>query len=93
MKPGDIVEAGQILCIVEAMKLMNEIESDVAGELVKKLVTNNAADRIRTGVVCYKATEVITWGQPSFTTETLRHRENQRTRKSLSMLFVLLSTR
>ena len=42
MKPGDIVEAGQILCIVEAMKLMNEIESDVAGEIVKKLVANNA---------------------------------------------------
>jgi acetyl-CoA carboxylase biotin carboxyl carrier protein len=38
--PGDQVEAGQILCIVEAMKLMNEIESDAAGELVKILVTN-----------------------------------------------------
>jgi len=42
VKPGDIVEAGQILCIVEAMKLMNEIESDVAGEVVKTLVANNA---------------------------------------------------
>ncbi len=42
VKPGDMVEAGQILCIVEAMKLMNEIESDVAGEIVKKLVANNA---------------------------------------------------
>jgi acetyl-CoA carboxylase biotin carboxyl carrier protein len=42
VKPGDIVEAGQILCIVEAMKLMNEIESDVAGEIVKTLVANNA---------------------------------------------------
>ncbi|MGH7487186.1 MAG: acetyl-CoA carboxylase biotin carboxyl carrier protein [Terriglobales bacterium] len=42
VKPGDIVEAGQILCIVEAMKLMNEIESDVAGEVVKMLVANNA---------------------------------------------------
>src|ERR1700675_1420736 len=40
VKPGDVVEAGQILCIVEAMKLMNEIESDVAGELVKRLVAN-----------------------------------------------------
>ena len=29
------MEVGQVLCIVEAMKLMNEIESDVAGELVK----------------------------------------------------------
>jgi acetyl-CoA carboxylase biotin carboxyl carrier protein len=40
VKAGDSVEVGQILCIVEAMKLMNEIESDVAGELVKKLVNN-----------------------------------------------------
>jgi len=40
VKVGDTVEAGQILCIIEAMKLMNEIESDVAGEIVKKLATN-----------------------------------------------------
>jgi acetyl-CoA carboxylase biotin carboxyl carrier protein len=40
VKVGDAVEAGQVLCIIEAMKLMNEIESDVAGELVKKLATN-----------------------------------------------------
>jgi acetyl-CoA carboxylase biotin carboxyl carrier protein len=40
VKAGDKVEAGQVLCIVEAMKLMNEIESDVAGEIVKKLVNN-----------------------------------------------------
>jgi acetyl-CoA carboxylase biotin carboxyl carrier protein len=39
-KPGDMVENGQILCIIEAMKLMNEIEADMAGELVKQLVTN-----------------------------------------------------
>ncbi len=38
VKVGDTVEAGQVLCIVEAMKLMNEIEADAAGELVKKLV-------------------------------------------------------
>jgi len=31
---------GQVLCIVEAMKLMNEIESDVAGEIVKRFVIN-----------------------------------------------------
>jgi acetyl-CoA carboxylase biotin carboxyl carrier protein len=37
---GDKVEAGQVLCIVEAMKLMNEIESDATGEIVKKLVSN-----------------------------------------------------
>jgi len=40
VKVGDSVEVGQVLCIVEAMKLMNEIESDVAGEIIKKLVTN-----------------------------------------------------
>jgi acetyl-CoA carboxylase biotin carboxyl carrier protein len=40
VKVGDAVEIGQVLCIVEAMKLMNEIECDVAGELVKKLVAN-----------------------------------------------------
>ena len=40
MKVGDTLEVGQVLCIVEAMKLMNEIECDVAGELVRKLVTN-----------------------------------------------------
>ena len=40
VKPGDSVELGQVLCIVEAMKLMNEIEADVAGEVVKLLVKN-----------------------------------------------------
>ena len=38
VKPGDTVEVGQVLCIVEAMKLMNEIESDAAGEIVKRFV-------------------------------------------------------
>ncbi len=38
--PGDFVKPGQTLCIIEAMKLMNEIESDVAGEIVKVLVEN-----------------------------------------------------
>jgi len=40
VKPGDSVEVGQVLCIVEAMKLLNEIESDVAGEIVKSLASN-----------------------------------------------------
>jgi acetyl-CoA carboxylase biotin carboxyl carrier protein len=40
VKPGDPIEVGQVLCIVEAMKLMNEIESDVAGEVVQCLVKN-----------------------------------------------------
>jgi acetyl-CoA carboxylase biotin carboxyl carrier protein len=37
---GDKVGAGQVLCIIEAMKLMNEIESDVAGDVVQILVEN-----------------------------------------------------
>ena len=41
VKPGDRVEAGQVLCIIEAMKLMNEIESDVAGEVLKNMVSNS----------------------------------------------------
>jgi acetyl-CoA carboxylase biotin carboxyl carrier protein len=40
VKAGDVVEVGQVLCIVEAMKLLNEIESDLAGEIVKKLAVN-----------------------------------------------------
>ncbi len=40
VKVGDVVEVGQVLCIVEAMKLLNEIESDVAGEITKKLASN-----------------------------------------------------
>lgn len=40
VKPGDKVEAGQVLCIIEAMKLMNEIEADLGGEIVKRLVNN-----------------------------------------------------
>ena len=38
VKVGDVVENGQVLCIVEAMKLMNEIESDAAGEIVSRFV-------------------------------------------------------
>ena len=37
---GDFVEKGTVVCIIEAMKLMNEIESDVAGEIVSILVEN-----------------------------------------------------
>ena len=40
IKVGDAVERGQILCIVEAMKLMNEIECDVRGTVVKVLPEN-----------------------------------------------------
>lgn len=37
---GDRVQVGQTVCIIEAMKLMNEIEAEVAGEVVEILVAN-----------------------------------------------------
>ncbi|HLJ23693.1 MAG TPA: acetyl-CoA carboxylase biotin carboxyl carrier protein [Candidatus Acidoferrales bacterium] len=40
VRAGDRVEAGQTVCIIEAMKLMNEIEADVAGEIARVLVEN-----------------------------------------------------
>jgi acetyl-CoA carboxylase biotin carboxyl carrier protein len=40
VKVGDLVEPGQVLCIIESMKLMNEIESEVAGVIVAKLMEN-----------------------------------------------------
>ncbi len=40
VKVGDFVEKGQTLCIVEAMKLMNEIECDISGTIVKVLREN-----------------------------------------------------
>lgn len=52
---GDRIEKGQIIGIVEAMKLMNEIESDVTGEIVQCLVTNGQA---------------IEYGQPLFSVRT-----------------------
>lgn len=38
VKVGDSIEVGQVVCIVEAMKLFNEIESEVAGKIVKVIV-------------------------------------------------------
>jgi len=40
VKVGDMVEPGQVLCIIESMKLMNEIEAEIAGTIVHKLVEN-----------------------------------------------------
>jgi acetyl-CoA carboxylase biotin carboxyl carrier protein len=40
VKVGDRVSAGQVLCIIESMKLMNEIESEVSGTIISKLVEN-----------------------------------------------------
>jgi acetyl-CoA carboxylase biotin carboxyl carrier protein len=40
VKVGDTIEPGQVLCIIESMKLMNEIEAEVAGTIVSKLTEN-----------------------------------------------------
>ncbi len=55
VQPGDRVEKGQVLCIVEAMKLMNEIESDVAG-VVLEVLTRNA--------------QPVEFGEPLFSIKT-----------------------
>ena len=54
VEPDDVVEAGQALCIIEAMKLMNEIESEVRGRIVKIFVEN---------------AEPVEYGQPLFALE------------------------
>ena len=40
VKEGDIIRPGQVVCIIEAMKLMNEIEADVSGKIVEICVEN-----------------------------------------------------
>ena len=55
VKPGDAVQVGQILCIIEAMKLMNEIEADATGEVVKKFIQNG---------------QPVEYGQPLFALKT-----------------------
>ncbi len=42
VKPGDKIEAGQTVCIIEAMKLFNEIESDISGTIVKVMVDDSS---------------------------------------------------
>jgi oxaloacetate decarboxylase alpha subunit len=51
---GDMVKKGQVLCIIEAMKLMNEIESETAGKIVKILMENG---------------QPVEYGQPLFVIE------------------------
>jgi acetyl-CoA carboxylase biotin carboxyl carrier protein len=51
VKVGDKVKKGQTICIIEAMKLMNEIESEHDGEIIKVLVGNE---------------EMVEYGQPLF---------------------------
>jgi acetyl-CoA carboxylase biotin carboxyl carrier protein len=43
VQEGDVVKEGQVLCIIEAMKLMNEIESKVSGRVARILVENGHA--------------------------------------------------
>lgn len=43
VKVGDAIEPGQVLCIIESMKLMNEIESEVSGIVSAKLMENSRA--------------------------------------------------
>ena len=62
VKVGDTVEAGQVLCIVEAMKLMNEIEADVAGEVVKRIATSG---------------QPVEYGQPLFLVRPREERRKQ----------------
>ena len=52
---GDMVSQGQVLCIIEALKVMNEIESDVDGRVEKILVENG---------------ETVEYGQPLFLIDT-----------------------
>lgn len=56
VKEGDRVEKGQVLCIIEAMKLMNEIEAEVSG-IVKKILVENG--------------EPVEYGQPLFLIQPL----------------------
>ncbi len=42
VKVGDRIQVGQTLCILEAMKLMNEIEAEISGEVAEVLVENGA---------------------------------------------------
>lgn len=51
VKVGDKVEKGQVLCIIEAMKLMNEIESEYDGEIVE---------------ICVNNEEMVDYGKPLF---------------------------
>ena len=55
VKLGDNVKKGQTLCIIEAMKLMNEIESDVSGEVIEILVKDG--DMVESGTPLFKIKE------------------------------------
>jgi acetyl-CoA carboxylase biotin carboxyl carrier protein len=40
VRVGDVIQPGKVLCIIESMKLMNEIEAEISGTIVKRLVEN-----------------------------------------------------
>ncbi len=56
VREGDLIQKGTVLCIIEAMKLMNEIESEVRGRIAKVLVENGQA---------------VEFGQPLFLVEPI----------------------
>lgn len=56
VEAGQVLEVGQVVCIIEAMKLMNEIKSEIRGKIVEILVEN---------------TEPVEFGQPMFLVEPL----------------------
>jgi acetyl-CoA carboxylase biotin carboxyl carrier protein len=53
---GSVVEAGEVVCIVEAMKMMNEIQSEVRGRVIKIMAENG---------------KPVEYGQPLFLLEPL----------------------
>jgi len=57
VKVGDTIQAGQVVCIVEAMKLMNEIESDISGEVVRLLVENGQPVEYGQGLFAIRPTK------------------------------------
>ncbi len=57
VKVGDTIRAGQVVCIVEAMKLMNEIESDISGEVVRLLVENGQPVEYGQGLFAIRPTK------------------------------------
>ena len=55
VKIGDAIQVGQVVCIIEAMKLMNEIEADVSGELVRVLIENGQPVEYGQGLFAIRA--------------------------------------
>ena len=51
---GDKIQVGQTLCILEAMKLMNEIEAEISGEVVEVLVKNGTPVEFDQPLICLK---------------------------------------